>query len=413
MKIPPTDTLNRWFTAMVAGVGGIGGSAVSFLVSGAVIVALVGLARREYAVVRERGVLAIAIVFAAFVAGEFILALVHPDDGRNLAFAAMRISFLGFLPLYSRFAVSERGQLMSALEWGSAAGAAAAFILSVIQLGMFMPRVYGGAGNPGPFSLVMLVMYTISVSGFLRGKGDRRKRRVMAAGAAAAAACVLMSGMRGVWPGLFVVPAILLWFNRSPGITVRTMGRYLAATAAVATIAIAAAYGLMPERFTALERDIDAVFNAGAYDNSLGQRFIMWSYGIDRFVESPVLGTGSSQTKDGLPEYGSSHFGTRFGYSHLHNAAIDAMARGGLVALVLIVAVLVAPVVLAARNRRDALGQAGFALMVAIVVDYMLAGTLNIMFGHDIQDFLFVFMMTMTAYFVFGGATGKPAADSG
>lgn len=403
--------LNRWFTAIVAGVGGIGGSTISFLVSGAFIAALIGLGRKEYSFARERGVHAVAAVFAAFVAGEFILALLHPDDGRNIAFAATRLSFLGFLPLYSRLAVSEREQLMNALEWGSAAGAAAALALGVFQMNLDLARIYGGAGNPGPFSLVMLVMCTVTVSGYLRSGYDRRKRLVMAAGAAAAAACVLMSGMRTVWPGLILAPAILLWFNRSPGVTAKTAVRYLMATAIMAMIAIAAAYALMPERFTALAQDIDAVFNAGAYNNSLGQRLTMWSYGLDRFAESPVFGAGSSQLKDGLPEYGLSHFGTRFGYSHLHNAAIDAMGRGGLFALVLIVAVLLVPIVAAARHRHDAMSRAGFALMVAIVVDYMLAGTLNIMFGHDIQDFLFVFMMTVTACFVFGGTAGETRAD--
>lgn len=408
---PPTDTLNRWFTAIVAGVGGIGGSAISFLVSGALIAALIGLARREYALVRDRGVLAITIVFAIFVVGEFALALVHFDDRRNLAFAATRLSFLAFLPLYSRYALSRRAQLMSALEWGSAAGAAAAFVLSVIQLSLYTVRVSGSAGNPGPFALVTLIMFTISLSGYLRGKGNKRKRLAMAAGALLAAGCVLMSGMRGLWPGLVIVPAILLWFNRTPGTTHLMVRRSIVTTTAAATIALAAGYALMPERFTALERDIDAVFNAGNYNNSLGQRVLMWRYGIDLFLQSPVFGYGRAQMQAYFPQYTLSHFGFSFGYTHLHNAAIDAMARGGMVALVLIVAVLFAPIVFAARHRRDALGQIGFALMVAIVADYALAGTFGIMFGHDIQDFLFVFMITMTAYFVFGEAPDNSAAD--
>ncbi len=402
----------------VAGLGGVGGSAVSFLVSGAGIVDLIELIRREYKLANARDVRAIAIAFAAFVAGEFVLAAIHFDNGRNLAFAATRLPFLFFLPIYSRLILSKRDTIMSALERGSAVGAAGAFVFSVIQLilGALQPhqfplRAEGGAGNAGPFAVVTLIMFAFCVSGFLRLKGDIRARWGMAAGMLFAASCVLMSGMRTMWPGLLVAPVIILWLSAPPQNRRRIFWRYFAAVSIIAVLGFSAIFVFAPDRLLSFQSDLLAVFQEGNFNNSLGQRLIMWSYGTSLFLDSPVFGHGHAQMQADLPLYAQLHFGFTFGYSHLHNVVIDALARGGLVGLVLITAVLVVPVVRAARFSSDPIGQIGFALMTAILLIYVNSGLLNIMFGNDILDTLFVFMITVTSYLVFGEAENEPVGE--
>ncbi len=402
--LPSLDRINRSFTSAVAGAGGIGGSVISFLVSGAFVWALIRLARRDFPLAVDRNIRLIALVFAAYTLGELALALIHFEGGRNLSHIVQKLPFLAFLPIYSRLALSERGDILKSLEDGAGVGALLALCAAIAEIASGAERASGGAGNPGPFALVSVTMYAICIQGFLRATGDRLRGIAMLAGATCAAVALLLSGTRALWPALILAPAILLIANHRLLGSLRAARYFMTTIAAALLVTFVLGNSLVAARLDALKMDAARSLEHGDYDNSFGQRLIMWEFGFQQFAKAPLFGPGTAAALSGMTDYSRKEYGFALVRSHFHNAAIDAAARGGLFSLALLVAtVLVAPL-LAWRKQRDDTGQAGFALMLAITANYLTAGTLGLMFGHDIQDHLYVYMMIVTAFLVFGAS---------
>ncbi len=401
-RLPTLDEMNRSFTAAVAGIGGIGGSVISFLVSGAFLWALVRLVRGDFTLTTDPRIRAIAAVLAAYTAGEVILAFVHFEEGANLRHIVQKLPFLAVLPIYSRLALSERADILRALQNGAAVGAVLALVAAAAEALSGASRVAGGAGNPGPFALVTLVMYAICLQAMTQAHDDKLRKFAMLAAATCAAACVILSGIRSMWPALLISPLVFLFANRMasrrPFTVTKTAGLFAGAIA----VAVAIGAGFVASRVTALESDFTKTLTEHQYDNSVGRRLVTWQYGVKTFEGAPFFGVGTEDALSGLTAFAKQNYGFSLVQSHFHNAAIDAVVRGGLFSFVLLAGVIIVGPLLAHRQRRDPMGDAGYALMLAITGTYLCAGSVGLMLGHDIHDHLFVYMLVTTAFLVFG-----------
>jgi O-antigen ligase len=85
--------------------------------------------------------------------------------------------------------------------------------------------------------------------------------------------------------------------------------------------------------------------------------------------------------------------------------------RDGILGVLVVLAMILAPLVLAARHERDETGTYGLAFLAGAETAFLLSGAIGIMFGHDIMDSLFMISMIVGAYLVFGptqaGAPGQ------
>jgi hypothetical protein len=76
--------------------------------------------------------------------------------------------------------------------------------------------------------------------------------------------------------------------------------------------------------------------------------------------------------------------------------------RDGILGVLIVLAMIFAPLILAARHGRDEIGTYGFAFLAGMEIAFLLAGAMGIMFGQDIMDSLFMISVITGAYLVFG-----------
>lgn len=407
---PSLNTMNRLYMGFVLGLPAVTGSVVSFFVAGAFLWALFRLLRRDFGIPAIPEIRFIAWVFAAFVLVEALSGAVSFNGFPTINEVVENALFLAYLPIYSRLAVSRREDVREAVELAVAGGAFAAFVLTLIDILIRGRLAEGGAGNPTPFAIACLVLYAIAVLAALRADG--RKRLLFGVAAAAAAACVMLAGVRALWPPLLLVPLVAaLIYGRQIS---RRQLAYMGGTLVVLIGLFAVAFsGTVAGRINKALADVDASVSGENFSGSFGQRLIMWKSGLELFAEAPILGHGPGNAQALLTQKTAPYFDKPLTYSHFHNVVITYGVRDGILGIVAVLALVAVPLILAARHKRDEVGQYGLAFTSCAAVIYLSNGIFTSMIGHDIMDAVFVVSMIYGTFMVFGsGPEWKGARPS-
>jgi O-antigen ligase len=389
---------------MVGGAG-VAGSLVSFLYVSAIVLGLWRLALGLIAIPRDRAVRLIGAAFAARFAAESVSTLVNYREPLDLYQGILsNVPFLGFLIVFGRLSLTPRADVLRWVERGAMGGAIGAGLLSMAQVLVFgMPRAEGLAGNPGPFGLVCTVLfgYCLGIAMYRRGK----LRRIAAAAAIMAAVGLILSGMRSLWPMLVISPPLLAWMIGF--VPRRLVSPRLAVVGMAAAVLVAMlGYGTVHERVVRLFADVELVAD-GSLDNSLGQRIRVWSAALDLIRAAPVFGQGPANVPQMLHDAAQQPGETEIYFTHAHNLVLNALARSGIFGLAAVVAMFAVPLWVAGRAEKDLIGRIGYAMMVMLCVTYLVNGSFNVSFGHDILDATYIYAILTMAYLVFG-ASGSP-----
>lgn len=398
--------MNKVVTGGTVGCTAAIGSATSFLVNFSFVWAVIRLVRGDFALTRVPQARTLALVMALFFAVEALCGLISYNGRPTLDEIIRNFVFLSFLPLYSRLSVSSREGVREALETAAVIGAFAALALSLFQLIVLHWRAEGGAGNAVPFAVAALVGYVVLWLGCMRADGKRRL--LLAAAICASGACVLLSGTRALWPGLLLVPIITGLIYRKHFLR-RGFGRAAAILLVLAACTGILAAGFVEKRIEAGIGDVTASLSKDDYSGSFGRRLIIWRVGIDLFEEAPIFGQGPGNAKH-LLEVGSTALGERLLYSHYHDVFLTYAVRDGILGVLVVLAMILVPLILAARHERDETGTYGLAFLAGVDIAFLLSGAFGIMFGHDIMDSLFMISMIAGAYLVFGPTPRGTAA---
>jgi O-antigen ligase len=397
---PSMDRMNRYYMAIVVGWGGVIGSAVSFMLGGAFIWAIARLLRRDFPLTRIPEVRIVGLTFALFFAVEAVSGAVSYNGSPTLYEIGQNGLFLAFLPIYSRLSVSERPGVRDMVELGAMSGAYVAFGIALVESFVFGLRAEGGAGNAYPFALANFITFIVTFLASQRASGWRQALFSLAA--LASAGSIILSGTRGLWPGLILVPAICIWFYRD-----HIARRYLMPSIAGFSVALLL-FGLVATPFVwgrveLLMDDYNEMVTEGDYSGSVGQRVTVWKAGWQLVTEAPVFGHGPGHSGELMIERTKAISGKPLSYSHFHNVFLNYAVRDGIPGALAVALMLVCPVFLAWRKRRDEIGDYGLAMTAGIAASFLLSGLLNNMIGQDLSDSLFILGTLTGLFFVFGG----------
>jgi O-antigen ligase len=405
IRRPTLDENNRWFTAVVIGGGGVAGSLVSFLYSSALVLGVWRLSLGLIALPKERGVRLIGASFLAYFAAETLATLVNYSGPYDLLSGIVaNLPFVAFLIVFGRLSLTPRADILRWVEYGSIGGAYGAGLFALVEVFVRgFPRAEGLAGNSGPFALVCAILFGFSVA--IAIYRHDRMRGIAAGAALFAAVGLILSGMRSLWPMLLLSPLLLAWLL---GFVPRTMfTRKTALAAAAAALVVAAlGYPTVETRVMSLVSDFEKV-DAGNYDNSLGQRIRVWGAAVELIGQKPIFGQGPAHARSALQAAASERGEKEITFSHAHNLVLNALMRSGVFGLAAVTAMFFVPLWVAGRSEKDEIGRIGYALMVTLCATYLVNGAVNVSFGHDIVDALFLYCMITTAYLVFG-PSGTP-----
>jgi O-antigen ligase len=396
LALPTLDSNNKLYFAVTIPLVPLIGSVSSILVWIAFIWALIRLARGDFSLTRIRAVRITAAAFAFFFLVEALSAATSFRDLDTLDEIAGSVIFLAILPIYSRLALSNREEIREVVENAALFGSFATLALALFQLGVLGLRPEGNAGNAIPFATACAVSYGVTFLACLRSTSYRRLAFAIAT--VAMGASIILSGTRSLWPALVLIPAIIFFIYRGH-ISDRSSWRLITAAAALVVLVLIGASGFIGLRLEEALHDLRAAAS-GEFHTSLGQRFVMWQIGVELFTEAPFLGHGPGSETLLMEARSPDGAGFTVSYTHFHNAFIQFAVRDGILGVIAICALLLTPLLTAARARRDELGAYGLAFIASVQCAYFLSGTLGIMFGHDIMDTLFVTSMIVGLFLV-------------
>lgn len=399
------DVMNRIAIGGTVTCSAVIGSGTSFLVTLAFLWAVIRLVRHDFPLSRVPQARMLALVMALFFVVEALCGFISYNGMPTLKEIIENFVFLSFLPIYSRLSITSRENMRNALETGAIVGAFAALLFSLFQMLVLHERAEGGAGNAVPFAVAVAVGYTILWLGCLRASAGRRL--LLVAAICASGACIILSGTRALWPALFIVPIVVGLIYRKHLLS-RGFGRAVA-TLLVLTVCI----GVLTANFieTRIElavQDVSTALDDDNYSGSFGRRLVIWRIGAELFEEAPIFGQGPGNAKHLLAERSLKLTGTELEYTHYHDVFLNFAVRDGILGVLVVLAMILAPLILAARHPRDEFGTYGFAFLAGMEIAFLLSGAIGIMFGQDIMDALFMISAITGAYLVFGAT---PAAD--
>lgn len=219
----------------------------------------------------------------------------------------------------------------------------------------------------------------------------------------AGATAILLTGSRGVWPGLAVIAIVALLAG---GWRVRFPLRIWVLFACLLSAMVWFSAPLVVSRMDALQRDA-ARYDTGDVDSSLGVRLELVDAAGDAFQAHPWLGVGVGNfdgylaTTPGCTEPAPAF--CRFGHAHSDLPEWAAtMGIPGLLAIVLLYGV---PLVLFARRLRGASRGSASAACAGLlfVATFALSGLTQSMFAHQITASFYAVMVGVLAGFCIAG----------
>lgn len=398
-RIPDSviDRINPWCQPFAIASPAVLGSITSVWIIGTIGLCVVRTLSGSMVLTKCRQARLVALVFALWFVLHLLFGLAHSRSAETLLEIIETLPFVGVLFLYSGLALSNPRKLTAPTEFAVAIGAITALAIAAFEILSGWPRAEGITGNPGPFAVMTLLLYGYCLVAAARNTGRRQLLAIV--GVAAAFCCVVLSGMRALWPGLLLLPIVVSFIYRKQ-LTAGLHARQIAIVATLFAVALVATFPVLQGRLEILLTELAELDWNLDFTRSLDQHIALWSAGAALIADAPFTGHGLETAPLMLAET-QEQFGTPFALSHFHNALIDIGVKCGVAGVLSLVAMMAVPFILTAKARKSEMGQFGFAMMGVLMISYALAGTSGLMLGHDIMDTVFIFSVTYWCVFAF------------
>jgi len=377
-----------------------GGSASSILFFGCFIWNVAGLSLGKLKLPGERMVIWVAAVLFAYAAlrGLSVFLSARPDFRTDNAIKPL--AFIAFLPIVSALIHAPVANAVTLFQRGAATGAILGALQALIQIyGFAMARAEGFAGNPGPFSTVMILSGGIAAT--LAVSSRPRDRVLCYAGMAAGLVAAFLAGSKGVLPAVVAVGILSgAYLVREGALTLRL--RTILAGAFAVALAVLVAMPVLNWRLTQLADDA-ANMEKGRMTRSIGSRLVMWEEGFSAFLEKPLFGHGYNLRTEAVRVAVENRTGSAPG-SHLHNGFITDLVGNGLAGLITHLGALIAPFLLLRGARDRPATRLVRQMSIVVCATYLIADMSNLTFGHDILDSWYIFFLCLLAAVGINGA---------
>ncbi|QZZ37451.1 O-antigen ligase family protein [Nitratireductor kimnyeongensis] len=351
----------------------------------------------------------IALLMLVYVAANLVAFLAN-EPTLDMAYKLLPLStFLLFPFSYSVWTISDREEVAHALLAGCAIASFGALVLALVQFIFLDMRAEGGAGNALVFADVASLAGLSCLAGALAF--ENRRPFLLSIAFVAAFAAVTLSGSRSVWVLMIVLTLVQLFIFRR-FVASLLKGRILALAGFVIVVAVLAS-GLILDRFETLWHNVERLTEGGYYNTSVGLRVALWKTGAQLFAESPVFGHGMQNVTALIHQRLLDDFGLKVGFTHFHNGFLTIVVESGIVAGLAIFAMFALIAVLAVRSlkqRQDPLARLGATLLLMLIVVYAGGGSVNLIFGHDILDTVFM-MFLVVGLFLSNGTSRLSDAE--
>jgi O-antigen ligase len=415
LTIAPETTvwMTRPFVAATLLAGPLLGSAVSAAMVLAFLLGVFQLLNDNYEITQSRQQRLIFITILAWFATEAVFGLLHFNGRPTMFEIAENLPFLGYIIFVSGMELSNKQDLRRIIYVWSPIAAFATLALASVQIQIGPHRAEGAAGNAGPFAALCLILFSSCVITAVETGG--RSRLLSIAGAGAAAVCVILSGMRGFWPCLMIIPIALAITYKD---TLKGAPRRVFPAAALVVLAVLfLTHGTIEKRVLRLGSEIERLQSSSGPASSVEQHVLIWQAGWSLLREAPLAGHGLGRNHELMAVRTKEISGAPISLSHFHNAILTQGVQSGIIGILGLLAMFLAPLWLSFRQPRSDSRRHGLAIILSVTIIYAVAGATAIMFGHDLMDAGWIAAVSYGSFMVFGHerlpATAQYTSDSG
>ena len=339
-----------------------------------------------------------------FFAVALVAVIFGEDPSQGVHKLSKFLRFLLVIPIYFLF---RKVKISESVFWyGIVCGAILSGLMAIYEATIgpvyqFRWDQVAGATHPILFGDIALTMGVISMLGIRHYRAINSKLIILPiAGLLLGLIASFLSGSRGSWVALPIFIILLIWFIRA------YLPRKLVVAVGVVLVILPIASYMTPglhvakrvdDAFEQLSNYRDSGINSHARDTSVGTRLEMWQAALTIFKENPVLGVGwggyqpnaKKLVEQGLRNPAAAAWG------HPHNEYFSVMASSGMVGLVALLILFLAPLrnfihaIKWGSDSSRALGMAG----VIIVTGYMVFALTEAIFERDLPIGFYAFML--------------------
>lgn len=131
-------------------------------------------------------------------------------------------------------------------------------------------------------------------------------------------------------------------------------------------------------------------------NTSSGQRMEMYKAGLLAAKQKPILGYGYKNTTHPAAEYVDDNIKDQIlQHTHLHNTYIDSLVYGGVIALIIVIAMLLIPFVVFWRTLKNRNNTEYAVLGILLISAYTLLGITDTMIGGIYENIFYVFFLSL------------------
>ncbi|WP_245447496.1 O-antigen ligase [Nitratireductor sp. OM-1] len=393
--------INRLFTLACFSMPPVVGSATSVVWHGGALWCVFEVLSGRRRLSPDSAMRWIAMLMLLYVAANLVAFLINDPSWQSVYKLLPLATFALFPFSYSIWTIADREDVAQAALLGSVIASFGALIFAFVQSEFLGLRAEGGAGNALVFAdVACLAGLTCLAGGLIL---DSKKALFLLLAFAAAFGAVLLSESRSVWLVMIVLAFLQLFIFRARVFTV--LRGHVLALLGVALLLLVLTSGLIVSRFDALWQNVDRLMAGGDYNTSIGLRVALWESGVRLFAESPILGHGMQNTSALIKEHVLRDFGIEVGFTHFHNGFMTIFIEGGIVAGCAVIAMFAVITVYAIKslgNKEDPLARLGGAMLLMLAAVYAGGGSVNVMFGHDILDTVFMVFLIVGLFLARG-----------
>ncbi|EDM67629.1 Putative O-antigen ligase [Moritella sp. PE36] len=236
--------------------------------------------------------------------------------------------------------------------------------------------------NAIPHATIGAVIAIVTLVLLLDEKNNRNKMMLSLCFSLSIAA-LLINQTRGIWLSV-VIAAILILFLK---VKIKHINwRYTLITLVILSIGVYVAKPQIQQRIDKTSTEIVQI-KSGDFTSSIGIRLELWMISPEVIAERPILGHGNGdQEKLNEIVARGGVYKRLVEFKHYHNQYIDRLVSGGIVSLILLLALLTYPLLFLLPGVNQQIG-------IGISIVYATAGLTDVPFNHGATLFMYLLLI--------------------
>ena len=269
------------------------------------------------------------------------------------------------------------------------------FLVALYQFVVLHNIRPGGATSPLQFAHVSLLLGYCSLIAL---PTETARQRILSLGAFGAGfMATLLSQSRIEWINAFILlPVLILVWKRS-GLLTKEVA-WIVSCALLSLLLFALSMPFVHERVDTALGEYEMFHDQAAWNNSIGQRLLMWESGLKAAIKKPVLGWGIHRSQQAAVAELSDPLerSTLIEHHNLHNEYVNTLVAKGIVGLLSLFALLFIPLTIYFANAADKNLVVYTGSGILLCVAYAVSGLTYQAFGDATMNSLFVIVLSYT-----------------